>query len=550
MRFRRGVALGVAGLLLLGGCADGTAGPPGQAVGAEPAPTQGAAPPAQRVEPGTLLRGSPSQQLALSTGWGPTRAQLDAAALAVRRLPLADLAGQVIVARYAGTRAPVELVRDLHLGGVISFTDNVVAPDQLRRLHARLRSAADRDWPLFLAVDQEGGVVQRVRSGATTFPAFMTAGAADRPGITRAAARAMGAELRWMGFTVDLAPVADVTSGPDDPTIGSRSPGSRPGLVARHAAAAAAGLDAAGLLPVVKHFPGHGSVPADSHLTLPVQTRTRRQLAAIDLVPFRRHVAGGGGAVMVAHLDVRAVDPGRPSSLSRPVVDGLLRDQLGFAGLVVTDALEMAAVTAGRSPGQASVAALRAGADVLLMPVDPRAARAAIVAAVRAGRLSRGRLQQAAARQVAALRHHQRRWRADPGTRPGSGAGAATALSRAAVTVVAGPCRGRLVGSAVRPVGSPAAVAAFTSAARAAGLATGSGDVVRLLGRSSAAGDADVAVATDAPYPLGGSSAPVRIAAYSETPAAMRAVVDVLLGELRAPGRLPVPVPGVERAGC
>ena len=320
---------------------------------------------------------TPSEELGLAEGWGPTRAELDRAARSVGRMKLPDLAGQVIVADWQGTDAPVRMVRDLHLGGVIAFSANVASAEQVRAVNRTLTRQVPRKWPLFLGVDQEGGVVERLRGAATRFPTFMSTGAAGDAGLTQEAYAAGAAELRGLGFTVDFAPDADVTSGPGDPTIGSRSASSRPGVVAEHVVAAATGFSTAGVLPVIKHFPGHGSVPADSHLTLPVQGKTRAQLEASDLVPFARGIEAGLPAVMVGHLDVRAVDPRVPSSLSRKVVTGLLRDDLGFEGLVVTDSLEMAAVTRGRDPGRTAVQALRAGSDVLLMPPSPAVARAA-----------------------------------------------------------------------------------------------------------------------------------------------------------------------------
>lgn len=532
---------------VLGGACTGDPGDPADRE--EGGTTRGTSPGTVTEPPPPPRPPLPSVELGLRPGWGPDRAELDRAVRAVRRLPLPALAGQVIVASYRGTAAPVGLVDGQHLGGVISFSENVASPRQVQGVHARLRRAADRAWPLFLAVDQEGGLVQRVAAGTTRFPTFMTAGAADRPGLTQRAVGALGADLRRLGFTVDFAPVADVTSGVSDPTIGSRSPGSAPALVARHANAAAAGLLESGVVPVVKHFPGHGSVPADSHERLPVQRRSLARLRSTDLTPFREAVAAGVPAVMLAHLDVRAVDPGTPSSLSRPVVTGLLRRDLGFHGLVVTDALDMAAVTARYDSAASAVRALRAGADVVLMPPSPSAARRGIVRAVRSGALPRGRVEQAAARQVALLRHlAQERRRGRP--RPVRSGAASEAWSRAAVTVVAGPCRGRLVRRGVSVGGDGEATAAFRAAARAAGLRTDGGTPVTLLGYGDPAVSRGVAVAVDAPYVLGASRAPVRIATYGATPGAMRALVDVLIGRRRGPGRLPVPVAGVPRQGC
>lgn len=550
---------------------------------------------------------SPAERLGLREGWGPTTRELDRAARLVGRLRLPELAGQVIVAEWSGTRPPVELVRSLHLGGVIAFESNVASAGQITSVNRTLTRQVRRPWPLFLAVDQEGGVVERMRGAATRFPAFMSAGAAGDPALTEASYAASGAELRGLGFTVDFAPVADVTSGPGDPTIRSRAASSSPRVVAEHAVAAARGFLGAGVVPVVKHFPGHGSVPADSHLTLPVQGRGRAELDAVDLVPFRAAVAAGLPAVMVGHLDVRAIDPRVPSSLSRKVVTGLLRDGLGFDGLVVTDSLSMAGVARGRDPGRIAVQAVRAGNDVLLMPRSPAVARAALVRAVRAGHLTRRRLEQAAARQVALLTHVRRaEATVEPG-RPGSGLAASRRLSLAAVTSVSGPCSGRILGDLVHPYGDPGAVAAFSAAARGAGLTVlarqpaptvlstalerperrkkerprryrarlrewqraearrerrlaawlateearlAQGTAVGFSGYRDAPVDGAIAVATDTPWVLAGVEAPVRIATYGDTPGAMGALVDVLLGRAEAPGKLPVRVPGVPRRGC
>lgn len=551
MRFRRPLAAALGAACLLAGCSvvDGSGGD-GQAVRASqsgsPSPSASATSPTPTPDPP-----GPADRLGLRTGWGPTEQQLDRAVRDVRRLSLPELAGQVIVADWSGTRAPVAMVRDLHLGGVIAFSDNVASADQVRAVNRALTRRVPRRWPLFLSVDEEGGIVQRLDGVATRYPAFMAAGAARDTDLTRRAYAALGGELRGLGFTVDFAPDADVTTGPDDPTIGSRSAGSDPARVARQVAAAGAGLRRSGVVPVLKHFPGHGSVTEDSHHVLPVQGRSLRRLRQADLRPFAAAVDAGLPAVMTGHLDVRVVDPGVPSSLSRKVTTGLLRRDLGFDGLVVTDSLQMGAITRTHASARSAVAALRAGADVLLMPPDPAAARAGIVRAVRSGALEKSRLLQAAARQVALLRHESGARLA----RPGSARRASRALSAAATTVVTGPCRGRLVGRAVRPVGDPGSMRAFVPAAHAAGLrvAERPGPGVTTVGFSGY-GDipyaADIAVATDTPYVLGRSPARVRIATYGDSDGAMRALANVLLGRAKAPGTLPVRVVGVQRRGC
>ena len=531
---------------------------------------------------------------------------------AVRRMTLRQKAGQVIVTSWSGTGSPAPLVRRLHLGGVIAFSDNVASTDQIRRVNRDVqRTVARRGWPAFVGVDQEGGTVDRVGAPSTGFPAFMAAGAADAPRLTARAARASAAEMRGLGFDVVFAPVADVTVGDGDAAIGSRSAGGDPQQVARQVVAATEGIAAAGVLPVVKHFPGHGSLGADSHAELPVQRQPLKALERRDLVPFEAAVAAGADgpvgapAVLTGHIAVRAVDRGVPASISRKATTGLLRRDLGFEGLVVTDALDMQGVQRLAPGPRAAVRALRAGADVLLMPPDPRAARDAVVRAVRTGAVPRKRLDEAAARMIDTLRGLRR----GAAGRPGSGEPAATALARESVTSVAGPCRGRLIDDRVRVVGAADDVAAFDALVQARGVTVardytkrvragsrlvvvgtrtkvtkvrkkvkGKVKVVRvrtqvpvrerrpvfkdvlviadaptvaLVGSSGGTpGAADVTVALDRPGVLGRVSSRVELATYSDQPASMRALVDVLLGERPAPGRLPLDVPGAERRGC
>ena len=528
---------------------------------------------------------TPAERLALETGWGPSEDELQHAARQALRMPLRDLAGQVVVASYAGTTAPVRLVKSLHLGGVVEFDDNIVDSDQIGRVNHTLAREVGR--PLVISVDQEGGLVERV--GGARFPAFMAAGAADDEQLTRGAYRIMGARLASLGFTVDFAPDADVTEGPADPTIGSRSAGDDPTLVAHQAIAAADGLLSGGVLPVLKHFPGHGSVPANSHLTLPVQTRSMDWLRTHDLIPFAQGTKAGLPVVMVGHIAVQEVNPHVPASLSRPLIQGVLRDDEGFQGVVVTDSLQMKGVQVhGALPPV--VRSLRAGADLMLMPPSPAGAVNAIVHAVRHGDLRKDRLQQAAARTLALLAH-----RAATAPRPPAPARATAAanaasrrLSAAAITSVAGPCSGALVTGKVAPLGDPSAVANFRVAAVAAGMSLGSvryvkdpkprrhhlpkkkyqrrlerwrdtpprivirGTPVELLGPSDVVVgpvNGPVVVTTGAPYPLAQTTAGVRLAAWGNSPGPMAALVAVLQGRAKATGRLPVPVDGVRR-GC
>jgi beta-N-acetylhexosaminidase len=484
--------------------------------------------------------------------WGPTQEEFEKAAAIVADMSVEQQAGQVIVARYDETTAPIELVERLHLGGVILMGHNVESPEQVAAVTSALEDANERPYPLVISVDQEGGRVARIRQPATEFPSLMTLGASRDADLTSQVTQASGEELRSLGFTMVFAPDADVTTGPDDPTIGSRSASSDPALVSEIVTAALRGYDAAGILAVAKHFPGHGSVPADSHEELPVQTATSAELSDRDFAPFRAAVDAGVPAMMVAHIDVESIDPGVPSSLS-PKVIGVLRDEIGFDGVVITDALDMAAITKGHNSGDAAVRALGAGADVLLMPLDTDAAHAGVVEAVNDGRLDADRLAEAATRVVALMLHQ-----ADAAGAPsvdvvGSNGATSYEASLAGMTVVSGPCEGPLVGQAIQIVGGNETDRdRLAAAARDAGLTVGSGDVVRLLGAAPPVpGNGDVVVSLDTPYALGESSATTaRIALYNRTPQAFAALVDVLTGEAQSRGTLPVDVAGVDRDGC
>ncbi|HEX6579170.1 MAG TPA: glycoside hydrolase family 3 protein [Jiangellaceae bacterium] len=532
---QRRIVLVVVALAAAVGCSAGEV--LGDAPSASPSPDAAAMP---AVSP------TPVQPLP----WGPTPDEYAAAAQLVADMSVSQQAGQVIVARYATVDQAADLVVDLHLGGVIVFGDNVASTDQVRDDIAALQAAAGRPYPLVVGVDQEGGNVARIGAPATAFPSLMTMGAAKDPALAERVARASGEELRALGFTMVYAPVADVTTGRDDPTIGSRSASSDPAIAAGVTSGAVRGYAESGIVATVKHFPGHGSVPADSHVELPVQGATLDELRRRDLVPFRTAIGAGVPAVMVGHIDVTAVDPGAPSSLSAPVVR-LLRDELGFDGLVVTDALDMAAVTGGFGTGEATVRSLAAGVDLVLMPPDVRAAHAAIVEAVADGTLPAARLAEAATRGVALLLHQAAGVGPPPADVVGSHGVLSYEASLAGLTVVSGACTGAMVGPSIQITGGTRADRTMLAeAAEAAGLEIGSGEVVRLLAGTSP-GSGDVVVALDAPYGLGESTAASgRIALYGRTPGAFRALVAVLTGAASGGGTLPVEVPGADRRGC
>ncbi|MGC4893624.1 glycoside hydrolase family 3 protein [Micromonospora sp. DT31] len=317
---------------------------------------------------------------------------------------LAALAAAVLQPGFVGTTPPPWVCRWLGegLGSVVLFARNVVDHDQVAALTAGLR--AERP-DVVVAIDEEAGDVTRIESArGSSRPGNHALGAVDDPALTEAVARDLGAELAAVGVTLDYAPDADVNSDPDNPVIGVRAFGADPHLVARHTAAWVRGLQAGGVAACAKHFPGHGDTRVDSHHDLPRIGGDRARLDAVELAPFRAAVAAGAQAVMTGHLLVPALDPDLPATLSPRVLGGLLREEMGFGGVVVTDAVEMRAVADRYGFAGAAVRALVAGADAICVggeratEADARELRDAIVAAVIGGELPEERLAEAAKR--------------------------------------------------------------------------------------------------------------------------------------------------------
>jgi beta-glucosidase len=274
-----------------------------------------------------------------------------------------------------------------------------------------LRCAQLRRWagqPLLLCADVEEGVGQRF-DGATWLVPPLALGRLYAQEPQRAVAlaerygRCTGRDARALGLNWVLGPVCDVNNNPGNPVINVRAWGEDPASAGALAAAFIRGAQSEKVLACAKHFPGHGDTSSDSHLTLPLLPHSRERLAAIELPPFEQAIAAGVASVMTAHLMLPALDPERPATLSKPVLTGLLRQELGFGGLVVTDALVMEAITGRYGAGEAAVLALEAGADLVLMPADAAAAIAAIAAAVASGRLNREQLEASAERRRRAL---------------------------------------------------------------------------------------------------------------------------------------------------
>ncbi|MDQ4085671.1 MAG: glycoside hydrolase family 3 protein [Actinomycetota bacterium] len=335
----------------------------------------------------------------------------------IAQMSLPEKVGQLFMTyaygETAGTQAPADvannqatygvdnaaaLVDRYHLGGIIYFawSNNVNDPEQIAGLSNGVQDAALDDRPgvpALVSTDQEGGIVARVGPPATELPGNMALGAGRRADDAETAAAITGRELAAMGVSWDFAPVADVNVNPQNPVIGVRSYSEDPALAADLTAAQVRGYQGTGIAAAAKHFPGHGDTATDSHTGLPVINHTRRQWEQIDRPPFQAAVDAGVKAIMTAHIVVPSLDPsGDPATLSRPILTGILRQEMGYDGVVITDALGMAGVRKEYGDDRVPVLALKAGADMLLMPPDLDLAYNAVLQAVRSGELTESRI--------------------------------------------------------------------------------------------------------------------------------------------------------------
>ncbi|MDH2427872.1 glycoside hydrolase family 3 protein [Sphaerisporangium sp. TRM90804] len=490
----------------------------------------------------------------------------------------ADAAHGENQARF-GAGAPAQVVRKYRPGGVILFpwAGNVADAGQLVKLADGLQEASE--IPLMIGADQENGVVSRLSPLVTDVPGSMAIGATGDPEQARAAARVTGAELRALGLNLDFAPVADVNVDPANPVIGARSYGSDPKRVAAMVGAAVDGFHEAGVASAAKHFPGHGDTRVDSHSGLPVIDHSRSQWDRLDAPPFRAAVERGVDIVMSAHVVMPKLDPsGDPATLSKPIITGLLRDELGYDGVVSTDALDMDAVREKYGDGEVAVRAILAGVDLLLMPPDLPKAHAAVLAAVESGRISRDRLDRSVSRLLAlkagrgildgpapgagqaakVLRSEEHRARAqriaDRSVTAVKGAGRLPLKGDVLVTGPAARRLARMLDGATAAGTGDTPTAAQTASARAAAARA---DVVvvttrdagpaqaRLVAEMARTGKTLVVVSMGAPYELSrlrGYDA--ALAVYSDGDASLRAAAKALSGTLKPAGALPVELNG------
>ena len=335
-------------------------------------------------------------------------------------MTLEEQIGQLMMVGFPGTTPTpevIELIEKHHVGGIILFSRNISDGQQVLELTRNLQDiakAAGHRYPLFIATDQENGMVQRLGESATQFPGNMALGAIGSEEITSKVAEAAGREMLALGINYNLAPVVDVNNNAANPVIGVRSFGEDCREVARLGAAAVRGYRRSGVISCLKHFPGHGDTAVDSHLSLPTLPYTLERLESLELVPFMDGIAAGADSVMIAHIAFPALtgDDALPATLSPAIVRGLLREKLGFRGVIISDCLEMKAISETVGVGPGAVLALRGGIDLVLIShlyERQREGIAAIVQAVDEGWLSRDVIQQAVER-VLGLKEQRLSW--------------------------------------------------------------------------------------------------------------------------------------------
>jgi beta-N-acetylhexosaminidase len=538
--------------------------------------------------------------LAVTGSATPASAQ-DPVAKILRGMSLAEKVGQMFVSYVYGQTAttavpanttlygvatPAEVVARYHLGGVIYFTwsDNLANPPQIAGLSNGLQAAAmaDTGVPLQISTDQEGGVVNRIGAPLAVSPGNMALGATFRPQQAYRAARVSGAELKALGINVVDAPVVDVNTNPRNAADGPRAFGDRTDQVSIFGAAAVAGYRSAGIGAQAKHFPGLGDTTVNTDNGVAVTNETRAQILATHVPPFRAAIAAGAQSIMAAHIVAPALDPsGRPASLSKPIVTGLLRDRLHFDGVVITDALSAAAL-ADIPPGQIVLDAVDAGIDQLLMPTDVPGGIRTLLDAVAAGTVSEARIDQSVRRilrmklglglfddpyvpappVVGTPEHLRTMAEAAAGSitelrdtalplRPGQnvlvtgwGVGTTTNLTNALT--------GRGISATRFYTGSPGAdvIAQAVAAARAADVTVVTsynvwGDVTQqnLVAALLATGKPIVVAAVGGPYDIAYfPAASTYLAAYGYQSPSVNALADVLTDRAVAAGRLPVTI--------
>jgi len=323
----------------------------------------------------------------------------------VEQMTLDEKIGQMMFAGVSGTTLQPEttsLIQKAKVGGLILYGNNLETPQQtVTLMNDRMAANSKNQLPLFLGTDQEGGKVVRLPGALNNFPTNQKIGDINQSKFSFEIGQLLGEQLRAFGFNLDFAPVLDVNSNPNNPIIGDRSFSNDPAIVSQLGIQTMKGLESEQVIPVVKHFPGHGDTSVDSHLELPKVTKSLNDLNQLELVPFKEAINSGADVVMVAHILLPKIDPQYPSSMSKEIITGMLRKQLGFDGVVMTDDMTMKAITNHYAIGQAAVDSIKAGSDIILIAheyANMTAAIEAVKVAVSNGEITEERINESVQR--------------------------------------------------------------------------------------------------------------------------------------------------------
>ncbi|OWA35249.1 beta-N-acetylhexosaminidase [Saccharibacillus sp. O16] len=356
---------------------------------------------------GSGQQASPQKPASPSTPADEANPSDSAASAILADLTLDQKIGQMVIAGLEGRslrEADRALIRDYGIGGVIFYANNVQSAAQTKQFTREVSAANPRsDVPLFISVDQEGGRVARLK-GVDKIPTAAAIGKKNDANYARSIGEKLGQQLRSQGFNLDYAPVLDVNSNPDNPVIGDRSYGTTANQVVSTALPVMEGLESQQVIPVVKHFPGHGDTSVDSHIALPVVNKSLEQLEKLELIPFKKAIAEGADVVMIAHILLPKLDQQVPSSMSKAVITDLLRGKLGFKGVVMTDDMTMGAIANNYGLGEAAVRSVQAGSDIILVAHgadDAIETIQAIKNAVKSGKISEQRINESVTRILA-----------------------------------------------------------------------------------------------------------------------------------------------------
>lgn len=288
----------------------------------------------------------------------------------VSKMNLEDKIGQMIFAGVSGTTMDTgaqKLINQLHVGGIIFYKNNFENPTQTVEFVNGIKAENSSNIPLFLGVDQEGGRVTRLPGAITNFPPNKQIGEVNNSEFSYKIGRLLGFELKEFGLNLDFAPVLDINSNPNNPVIGDRSFGNNLEIVSKLGVETMKGIQSQNVIPTIKHFPGHGDTLVDSHLEQPVVNKTLKELMKLELIPFKRAIDQGADVVMVAHMLMPELDKNNPASMSKMVMTDVLRTQLGFTGVIITDDMTMGAIVEHFDIGKAAVESVKSGSDIILV---------------------------------------------------------------------------------------------------------------------------------------------------------------------------------------